>query len=107
MAMVNLKRPKRTKKELKEEAMQVETEQDRYPWGTRLDFHEDEIDKIGTLQGMEGGEEIVIRAKGKVIQVSTIMREGSKKREHVEIQITDIGIEDANSAEEAFKAESK
>lgn len=107
---ISLKRPKLTKKEREAEMPEVAEDQERYSYGTRIRFDEDEIEKIKTLKGIDAGAKVVIYGKGEVTEVRTTAtadERGKKEREHVEIQITDISIEDAENAEYAFKEESE
>ena len=64
-----------------------------YPYGTTLSFEKEEIAKIPALQGVEAGATVTIYAMGQIKEVRVVDSDNdSKKRERVEIQVTDIGI---------------
>ena len=87
---ISLLRPK-----IKEEpeATDIYEKESRYPYGTVLSFEKEEIAKIPALQGVEAGATVTIYAMGQVKEVRIVDSDNdSKKRERVEIQVTDIGI---------------
>jgi len=107
MALVDLKIPKKTQKEIVKGAMPTESDGDRYPYGARLHFDKSEVDKIKILQTIQAGAMVEIKAKAKVTSVRTDDTEKGRKRHNVEIQIHKIDItntkfEEANK-EAAFK----
>jgi hypothetical protein len=102
---VSLKRPKLTQKEREAKHSIGFEEDNQFPYGTRIRFDEDEIDKIKALQNLEAGGDVIVYAKGKVTEVRSEARaagEDVKKRDNVEIQLTDIWVGDQNDAESAF-----
>lgn len=105
--LIDLKLPKKTKKELKADMpMTAEPDQPQYPYGSRLDFDTDQLKKIPALRGVDAGEMVSIVAKAKVVEVRVTDRDGEKKREHVELQIQEIAISRDSQSELAagFKA---
>jgi diketogulonate reductase-like aldo/keto reductase len=101
MKLISLKRSKKETKELNT-PKSVGSDDDGYPWGTRLNFEKDIIDKIKALQTITAGTEVKIQAIGYVSNVST--SESAKGPEHqtVEIQIQQIEIKDNTNAEASF-----
>lgn len=89
--MIDLKRTKaQIKKENSPRAIGGDYEQ--YPWGTRLRFNKPEIDKFDVLKKSAAGEQVSIRAVGKIVEVSTSASEKGRAHHSVEIQITRIEI---------------
>jgi len=104
MHLVNMKKPKLTKEEIKAQTVEPSlVNEDRYPYGLRLRLDQDEIAKISALKTIEAGTMVLIKAVGKVTEVSVIDSEDDKrKRRTVEIQIHEIGIADKADDKTAF-----
>jgi hypothetical protein len=103
MKMIDLKQKPPSKKDSMKEPCCVDG-YDKYPWGLRLNFDTDVIEKLGLdLKTLKVGGSIVIKAKGSVIEVSETERVKGKPSKRLEIQIEQIGLEDSNSFEGAFK----
>lgn len=96
--MIDLKRPKKTKKQLKNEAVEngIGYMDEKYPYGSRLRFNKPEIDKLDALKKANAGEKVTIKAIGKVIEVSTANSENGKDHHSVEVQIQKIEISGRN-----------
>lgn len=100
---------KRSQAEIsKDKSLLASTEEDKFPFGTRLDFEKEEIDKIG-ISGSQVGKNFEVVAKATVIRVSKSADEDGD-RENIVLQITDIAIEPASAnakdqAETLFGAE--
>ena len=92
--LVDLKLPKKTKAQLKKEMEPTIGIEDRekYPWGAKLNFDKEQIEKIKGLQSVAGGEKVEIRAIGKVVEVRITDAEEGRKRHNVEIQVQKIAI---------------
>ncbi|MDY7001249.1 MAG: hypothetical protein SVS15_05650 [Thermodesulfobacteriota bacterium] len=109
MKMIDLKIPKKTKKEIQAEREQYEIGPDggdKYPYGTRLNFNTDEVKKLGVdVSKIKAGEEVTGKFKGKVIGVRQSERESGDKEQSFEVQIMAIGIEDGmdKAWKEAFE----
>lgn len=100
MKLIDLKRPKKTKAEMKDETVGLipsTEEQDRYPYGACLRFDKEEIEKISSLEKITADQEVEITAQGfvKVVEVTdaSSKAEYPRSRKNVEIQITKIAIE--------------
>ena len=103
MKLVDLKRPKKTKKELgKDSVPSTGPDEDQYPWGLRLNFDKAEIDKIKALKGIPAGAKVKVTAIGKVVEVSITDRTNNNNRHRVEIQLQKVGIEDQSKTKEAI-----
>lgn len=101
--MIDLKQPKKSKKELKEGMEAPVPDQDAYPWGTRLNFETEQIEKMPALQKADAGEKVQIKAIGTIISVNVRdYVDGIKKRKSVEIQIEKIEIADSRSEKAGF-----
>jgi len=107
MALVDLKIPKKTQKEMEKGSMLIESEREQYPYGARLDFNKSEVDKIKILQTIQAGAMVEIKAKAKVTSVRTDDTAKGRKRHNVEIQIHKIDITNTkfeeDDKESAFK----
>jgi hypothetical protein len=102
MKMIDLKQKPPSKKD-KAEPCCIDS-YEKYPWGMRLNFDTDVLEKMGLdLKTLKVGGAIVIKAKGSVIEVSETERVKGKPSKRLEIQIEQIGLEDSNSFEGAFK----
>lgn len=71
----------------------VATESPLYPWGLNLTLDNDVIEKLGTGQLPDVGGEVMVYAKAKVTSASTHESTEGKNR-NVQLQITDLCIED-------------
>lgn len=104
MAMKDLKISKKEAKE-KNEAMVIgSSEQERYPYGLRLDLNNDTLDKLGIKKLPTVGTVLMFEAKAKVVGSRQSATEGSENRS-VELQITHIDLEDGESGEEVKEGE--
>lgn len=101
--MIDLKLSKTDKKKAKEVPLLGED----YPYGTRLRFENETIQKIPALQDVKAGTVFTIKAIGKVTEVREVRitdnADKKKNYENVEIQVQKIEIGNADEAEEAFK----
>lgn len=104
MAMKDLKISKKEAKS-KNEAMVIgSADQERYPYGLRLDLNNDTLDKLGINKLPTVGTVIMFEAKAKVVGSRQSATEGSENRS-VELQITHIDLEDGESTEEVKEGE--
>ncbi len=93
MAMVSLKRTKQEKKDyVKGMAAPVSSSREDYPWGTRLDFDKDMLDKLGIdLTQIKADQEVTFTAKATVCNLS-ISAGSSGESKSLCLQITDIDL---------------
>jgi len=101
--MIDLKLSKKDKKVMKE--AYAEPIDNEYPYGTRLRFEYEALQKVPVLKDTKAGTILDIKAIGKVLEVRITDDEKGKNYESVEIQIQKIDIGNANEAEESFKEE--
>ncbi len=105
MTMKDLKISKQEAKE-KSKAVQVigSSDQERYPYGLRLDLNNDTLEKLGMKKLPTVGTVLMFEAKAKVVGSRQSATEGSENRS-VELQITHIDLEDGESDEEVKEGE--
>jgi hypothetical protein len=101
-ASVVLKSMKLTRKEAKADSVEAqEMKEPVYPWGLQYSLNEEVLDKLGdSIDEYEVGEEYYLYAKCKVVGKSEREYENSSKSMCVDLQITDLLIEDTDSDEE-------
>jgi hypothetical protein len=102
MKLFDMKKPK-PKKDKKGGLVEPVYDEDKYPWGLRLNFNSDEVRKIPALKGLSVGDEVTLQAKAKVIEVSA--RDTQKSSENrVELQLVKVGVAaDVNMEKEFAK----
>lgn len=91
MKLVSMKRPKEEKHDDKA-CDPCEFERPDYPYGTRLNLEEDQLESLGLKAMPPAGAQIRIEGLGEVIGVREEQVEG-KTRRSLEIQITDLGLD--------------
>ena len=104
MALIDLKIPKKTQKEMEKGAMPIDSEHDQNPYGARLNFNKPEVDKIKILKTIQAGAIVEIKAKAKVTSIRTDDTEKGRKRHNVEIQIHKIDITNTKFEEDEKEA---
>lgn len=88
--LVNLKLSKKEKKDLNEVGP-ASSEGPNYPWGTRLQFEDDIVEKLG-LGKLSVGDKVEITGVGEVTEISQ-RESGKSKSRRVEIQIQRVAVE--------------
>ena len=90
--MVDLKLPKKKRKELSEPT--PISEQPEYPYGLSLRFEKDQIAKLPVLAAVEDGQTIEMTAKCFVKSVESSRRDGddSKKRQEVQLEVREVAF---------------
>ena len=79
---------------------------DKYPYGTRLCFGNEELDKLGiSINGMSTGDEVSIKAQAKIVSLEERETEGSEKQMSLDLQITKIALSSENSFKGGFDEE--
>ena len=102
--MMKLKSTKLTKAEAKKQYEVTDSPDfEEYPYGTRINLDKVLSKRFGA-DSLNAGDKVEIRAVGKVVSINIYDTEKEKSR-HVEIQLTSMAIENANSAEKAFEEE--
>lgn len=105
--MIDLKIPKKTKKERDKEMIGSYPNEDQYPWGARLDFNKEEIDKIKALKTAKAGDKVSISAIGKITRVEVTDAENGRSRHQVQIQVQKIEISNNDPGDEQKAFEEK
>jgi hypothetical protein len=96
---------KRSKSKAKESMEVAPTSYEKYPYGSRLNFENDEVEKLG-LGSMKVGDQVVIKAVGEVTSVSK-NESTNGVDDNIGIQITKISISDQGNAKNAFNEAAK
>lgn len=100
--MVNLKETKAEAKRNMPQAVGQGSRPD-YPWGTRISFDSKRlIDELG-LDELEAGDFVTIRAKAKVVSISTNSDDKGDDTMRLEMQITDMVLLDTNDHKAGFE----
>jgi hypothetical protein len=96
MKLVDMKRPKKNKKELNEEAtIGYAGESERYPYGLKLCFEDEEIEKLDVLKDVKAEQAVKFDGIGKITLVEAVdaaENSGRRKRRRVEIQVEKIAV---------------
>ena len=106
--LVDLKLPKKTKAELKEDMTAgVEVDQPRYPYETSLRMGTEMLEKLPVLHKVAAGDELEILAKVIVKNISlddATLENPNPKRNSVQIQIIkmDLAQEEQTELDAAF-----
>lgn len=100
--LIDMKLPKR-KKDKGEEVPISTIDREEYPYGLKMRFEKEQIDKIDSLQKIEAGAKVSIYATGKVIEVSVNDAAEGRKRHTVTIQIQEVEVANKAGFKESFK----
>lgn len=104
MAMKDLKITKKEAKAKSESMFIGSSDQERYPYGLRLDLNNDTLEKLGMKALPAVGTVLMFEAKAKVVGSRQSATEGSENRS-VELQITHIDLEEGETDEEVNEGE--
>ena len=91
MAMQDLKISKKEAKEANKPSTSYE-DQERYPYGLRLDLNNDTLEKLGITKLPAVGTMLMFEAKAKVVGSRQSATESSDNRS-IELQITHLDLE--------------
>ena len=105
MKMHSVKTPKKTKAQLKKECEPCCGTQEEYPWGLRITMDNDTLGQVPEAKKLKVGDEVEIKAVGKVISKEVDTRDGQKTRRRTEIQIIKMGVAGKSNAEKDFDEE--
>ena len=95
MDLVNMKLPKRSTKD--SIAAPSEVGGDKWPYGLRLTFDREQIEKLTSLEGLKVGDTVTIEGTGTVVSVRMSERQKEKIDQSIEIQIENVGVESGES----------
>lgn len=104
MAMKDLKITKKEAKAKSESMVIGSADQERYPYGLRLDLNNDTLEKLGMTKLPSVGTVLMFEAKAKVVASRQSATEGSENRS-IELQITHIDLEEGETDEEVKEGE--
>ena len=91
MEMVEMKLPKKSKKELKGECCPVSPgEQDQWPYGLQIRFEKDQVDKLSSLTMYKVGDKVMIQAEACVTSIRMSEQQNKDISHSVEMQIEKI-----------------
>ena len=93
MKMVDVKLPKKTKEEMKKEMSPVEIERDRWPYGLRLTFDSEQVDKLPHLKKLKVGQKVNVESIGEVVSIRINDRKDGKEEYSIEVQLQEVGCE--------------
>jgi len=93
MKMVDLKLPKKSKKEITGEMIPAKDEGDRYPYGFQLRFENDQIEKLPYLKKFKVGQKVHMMGMGEVTDLHMSERKEGKEDWTVTIQLHEVGCE--------------
>lgn len=91
MKMVNVKLPKQSKEETAK--MPTVGERDQWPYGMRLTFNHEQVDKLPHLEKFKVGQKVSIEGIGEITSISMDERQVGKKEYRVEVQLHEVGCE--------------
>jgi len=77
---------RRAKKKNMPEPMAVDSERERYPYGTRLSFNDEEVKKLG-IKNLKAGEEVEVMGIGSVDSVNIREEVKGGNRHDISVQI--------------------
>ena len=109
MGMINMERPKPQSMETKlAEPVSDDSYYERYPWGLRLTLNNEDLNKLGIkINDYNVNSEIKIEAKAIITQVSSRQSSdglnSTNSDNSLELQITDLSINDMGDFNESFK----
>jgi len=93
MKLIDVKLPKKTKAELKSDCQPIGYgDEDRWPYGLRLDFQKEQIAKMPEVSSLKVGDTVSVSGTGKVISVRISERRGGEDDHNVEIQIEKVAV---------------
>ena len=93
MKLVDIKLPKKAKEEMEKMTAPVAMERDRWPYGLRLTFESEQVDKIPYLEKVKIGQKLNVEGIGEVTSIRMNEEKEGKKRYSVEVQLHEVGCE--------------
>lgn len=93
MELVNMQLPKKTKKELKETYYPSVSSQELFPYGLKLSFETEQIEKIPSLADFKIGDRVAIQAEACITSIRMSEQQDKEVSRTVEMQIEEIACE--------------
>jgi aspartyl-tRNA synthetase len=100
MKLIDMKLPKKTKKELEAIPSVKMDERDRWPYGLQLRFEKEQISKMPELERLKVGNVVNISGIGKVVGVRMSERQKGENDHTIEVQIEKIGVSSVKKPED-------
>lgn len=88
MEMMDMKMPKKSKKEMMGAVTSEPSDSPQYPYGLQLSLDTDALKKLSGLDNVEVGEEVEIMAMATVTSIRKEKMQDGKENNRVELQIT-------------------
>jgi hypothetical protein len=102
MKMIDLKMPKLSKKEMEKTNQLMVPDSDRWPYGLKLTFEAEQVDKLPVLEKVKVGDDVSISGMGEVTSIRSSENQDGKKQFTVEVQIQKVGVESSKSSPESM-----
>ncbi len=90
--LIDMKLPKRSKEEVKECDAPSMPNKEQYPYGLKLSFECEQVEKIPSLKSYNVGDVVKITSLGEVISVRISERQNNKTDHTVEVQLQKVSI---------------
>jgi len=91
--LVDMKRPKKTEKQMKDSCMPCGVSEEAYPWGMRLTFEKDELKKLGIkTTGRKVGEKVTVVAEAEIVEISATQNMRGEDRNRMELQLKKLKV---------------
>ncbi len=103
MKLVSTKLPKKTKDEMEKTAPMM-PKGERWPYGLRLTFESDQIDKLPQLERVKIGQKLLVEGIGEVTSIQMHEEKEGKKKYSVEVQLQEVGCEGMGKLESMGEA---
>ena len=98
MKMVSMKLKPR-KKEDQDKVEAYCDEQDKYPWGLRLNLCNEQLDALGMKDLPKVGSNLTITCAVDVVEARASERQGGEEQRSVELQVTAIGLDEGKKVD--------
>lgn len=93
MDLIDMKLPKKTKEELKNDCCPVSADnQDRWPYGLQVRFEKEQVDKMPSLVSLKVGDRVIIQGEATVTSIRMSERQNGKEDHSVELQIEKVSV---------------
>ena len=98
MKLIDMKLPKKSKEELKNECcVSPSYQQDRWPYGLQLRFETEQVEKMPSLKDYKVGDKVIVSAEAVVTEVRMSETQSTDKdkqtRYTIELQLQQVGCE--------------
>jgi len=103
MRLIDLKLPKMSTKEMEGmEQPSMPDSGDRYPYGMRLTFEGDQVEKMPGMEKYKVGEKVTIDGEGEVTSIRMNEDKDKKRRYTVEVQLHRVGCDTKENFDDSF-----